>query len=147
MFTNDIWTMQDISATDNLADPVWRARMTTMFNDCIDIAETIPQALLDNNTLSRIMGPLARFMKFNMCKKVTKTKQIKEMFYRCEYFQMFTKQLCGAAQASRMVSKFNGDEMNVHDSEFGVRDKAMVVAMVMTESLDPVKDFINQVLH
>merc|ERR1712013_890026 len=132
MFTNDIWTMQDLSATDNLADPVWRAKMTTMFNDCIDMAESIPQALLDNNPLTRMMGPLARFMKFNMCKK------------------MCTKHLCGAAQAARMVKKFHGDEMNFDASEFGVRDKyekAMMVAMVMTESMDPVKDFMNQVFH
>jgi len=132
MFTNDIWTMQDLSATDNLADPVWRAKMTTMFNDCIDMAESIPQALLDNNPLTRMMGPLARFMKFNMCKK------------------MCTKHLCGAAQAARMVEKFHGDEMNFDASEFGVRDKyekAMMVAMVMTESMDPVKDFMNQVFH
>ena len=56
---------------------------------------------------------------------------------------MFTKHLCKAAQAT----KLHGDEMNFHDSEFGVRDKAIVVAMVMTESMDPVKYFINQVLH
>jgi len=132
MFTTHIWTMQDLSETDNLADPVWRAKMTTMFNDCIDMAESIPQALLDNNPLTRMMGPLARFMKFNMCKK------------------MCTKHLCGAAQAARMVEKFHGDEMNFDASQFGVRDKyekAMMVAMVMTESMDPVKDFINQVFH
>ena len=73
MFTNNIWTMQDLSATDNLANPVWRAKMTTMFNDCIDMAESIPQALLDNHPLTRMMGPLARFMKFNTCKKVIKS--------------------------------------------------------------------------
>jgi len=132
MFTTDIWNMQDLYATDNLADPVWRAKMTTMFTDCIDMAESVPQALLDNNPLTRMMGPLARFMKFNMCKK------------------MCTKHLCGAAQAARMVAKFHGDEMNFDASEFGVRDKyekAMMVAMVMTESMDPVTDFVNQVFH
>ena len=63
---------------------------------------------------------------------------------------MCTKHLCGAAQAARMVAKFHGDEMNFDASDFGVRDKyekAMMVAMVMTESMDPVKDFINQVFH
>merc|ERR1712117_458954 len=87
---------------------------------------------IDADPLTRMMGPLARFMKFNMCKK------------------MCTKHLCGAAQAARMVAKFHGDEMNFDASEFGVRDKyekAMMVAMVMTESMDPVKDFINQVFH
>merc|ERR1712066_401316 len=108
------------------------SKMSTMFTDCIDMAESVPQALLDNNPLTRMMGPLARFMKFNMCKK------------------MCTKHLCGAAQAARMVEKFHGDEMNFDASEFGVRDKyekAMMVAMVMTESMDPVTDFVNQVFH
>merc|ERR1719378_845399 len=59
MFNKDIWSMQDLTATDNLADPVWRSKMTTML---------------------RMMGPLGRFMKFMMCKK------------------MCTKHLCGAAQ-------------------------------------------------
>merc|ERR1711892_1226150 len=132
MFTTDIWKMQDLYATDNLADPVWRAKMTTMFTDCIDLAESIPQAFLDNNPLTRMMGPLARFMKFNMCKK------------------MCTKHLCGAAQAARLVEKFHGAEMNFDSSEFGVKDKyekAMMVAMVMTESESPEKDFINSVFH
>jgi len=54
---------------------------------------------------------------------------------------MCTKHLCGAAQAARMVEKFHGDEMNFDASEFGVRDKyekAMMVAMVMTESMGSV---------
>jgi len=132
IFTTDIWKMQDLYATDNLADPVWRAKMTTMFTDCIDLAESIPQAFLDNNPLTRMMGPLARFMKFNMCKK------------------MCTKHLCGAAQAARLVEKFHGAEMNFDASEFGVQDKyekAMMVAMVMTESESPEKEFINTVFH
>merc|ERR1712106_975466 len=41
ILTTDIWKMQDLYATDNLADPVWRAKMTTMFTDCIDLAESI----------------------------------------------------------------------------------------------------------
>ena len=70
MFETEIWKMQDLSATDNLADPVWRSKMSEMWTDCIDMAESIPQALIDNNPIMRMMGPLARFMKFMMCKKV-----------------------------------------------------------------------------
>merc|ERR1711892_214786 len=81
------------------------SKMSTMFTDCIDLAESIPQTFLDNNPLTRMMGPLARFMKFNMCKK------------------MCTKHLCGAAQAARLVEKFHGAEMNFDASEFGVQDK------------------------
>jgi len=132
MFTKDIWEMKDLSATDNLADPVWRSKMTTMWTDCIDMAESIPQALLDHNPVTRMMGPLARFMKFMMCKK------------------MCTKHLCGAAQAARMVEKFHGAEMDFDASEFGVQDKyekALMVAMVMTESKTPEMEFINHVFH
>ena len=49
-----------------------------------------------------------------------------------------------------MVEKFHGAEMNFDASEFGVQDKyekAMMVAMVMTESESPEKEFINTVFH
>ena len=63
---------------------------------------------------------------------------------------MCTKHLCGAAQAARMVEKFHGAEMNFDASEFGVQDKyekALMVAMVMTESKTQEMEFINQVFH
>ena len=63
---------------------------------------------------------------------------------------MCTKHLCGAAQAARMVEKFHGAEMNFDALEFGVQDKyekALMVAMVMTESKTPEMEFINQVFH
>lgn len=132
MFNKDIWSMQDLTATDNLADPVWRTKMTTMFNDCIDMAESLPESIFENNPMLRMMGPLGRFMKFMMCKK------------------MCTKHLCGAAQAARMVEKFHGSEMNFDASAFGAKDKyekAMMVAMVMTESKSPLESFMEQVFH
>ena len=63
---------------------------------------------------------------------------------------MCTKHLCGAAQAARMIEKFHGAEMNFDASEFGVQDKyekALMVAMVMTESKTQEMEFINQVFH
>ena len=63
---------------------------------------------------------------------------------------MCTKHLCGAAQAARMVDKFHGDAMNFDASEFGVQDKyekALMIAMVMTESKTPEMEFIDQVFH
>merc|ERR1719499_2882598 len=116
----------------NVADPVWRTKMTTMFNDCIDMAESLPESIFENNPMLRMMGPLGRFMKFMMCKK------------------MCTKHLCGAAQAARMVEKFHGSEMNFDASAFGAKDKyekAMMVAMVMTESKSPLESFMEQVFH
>ena len=70
MFETEIWKMKDLSATDNVADPVWRQKMSGMWTDCIDAAESLPQSLLDNNPISRMMGPLARFNCFMKCKKV-----------------------------------------------------------------------------
>ena len=63
---------------------------------------------------------------------------------------MCTKHMCGAAQASRMMQKFHGSEMNFDASEFGVQDKyekAMLVAIVMTESKSPEMECINHVFH
>merc|ERR1712228_908081 len=121
MFNKDIWSMQDLTATDNLADPVWRSKMTTMFNDCIDAAESLPESIFENNPMLIMMGK-----------------------------KMCTKHLCGAAQAARMVEKFHGDEMNFDASAFGAKDKyekALMVAMVMTESKSPLESFMEQVFH
>ena len=55
-----------------------------------------------------------------------------------------------AAQANRMVEKFHGSDMSFDAAQFGVKDKyekAMMVAMVMTESADPVEKFIEMALH
>ena len=63
---------------------------------------------------------------------------------------MCTKHLCGAAQAARMVEKFHGSEMNFDASAFGAKDKyekALMVAMVMTESKSPLESFMEQVFH
>ena len=51
MFQTGIWKKKDISATTNLADPVWRQKMSGMWNDCIDMAESVPQSVLDNNPI------------------------------------------------------------------------------------------------
>merc|ERR1711892_334104 len=88
-----------LSATDNLADPVWRQKMSGMWTDCIDAAEPLPQSLLDNNPISRMMGPLARFNCFMKCKK------------EC------THMMCGAAQAEKLTQKFGYG--NFDASEFG----------------------------
>ena len=60
----------DISATDNLADPIWRQKTTGMLTDCIDTSNSIPQSKIDNNPISRRYGPLSRCMLFMKCAKV-----------------------------------------------------------------------------
>ena len=79
MFATEIWKMQDNYATESIGDPVWRQKMSEMWTDCIDMAESVPQSIIDNNPAMRMMGPLARFMKFARCKKV------ESVYYYCSY--------------------------------------------------------------
>merc|ERR1712050_728396 len=58
----------------------------------------------DNCPVTRMFGPLGRFIKFLQCKKEA------------------TKMLCATAQASRLVSKFHPNP-GFDASEYGVRDK------------------------
>ena len=69
-FEIEFFTKIDISATDNLADPIWRQNTTGMFRDCIDTSNSVPQSQIDNNPVSRRYGPLARCMIFVKCAKV-----------------------------------------------------------------------------
>ena len=68
---NDVWQMKDTTAAPHLTDPVFRNKLSQYWVDCADTAEAIPQAALDNDPISRMFGPMARCMKFMMCKKVT----------------------------------------------------------------------------
>ena len=58
-FETEFFKKIDVSATDNLADPIWRQKTTGMLTDCIDTSNSIPQSQIDNNPLSRRYGPLA----------------------------------------------------------------------------------------
>ena len=68
---NDVWQMKDTTAAPHLTDPVFRNKLSQYWVDCADTAEAIPEAALDNCPISRMFGPMARCMKFMMCKKVT----------------------------------------------------------------------------
>ena len=67
----NFWAMKDLSATDNLADPVWREKASGLWTDCCHAAEALPQETLDNCPVTRMFGPLGRFIKFLQCKKVS----------------------------------------------------------------------------
>merc|ERR1719429_785699 len=67
--------MKDTTAAPHLTDPVFRNKLSQYWVDCADTAEAIPEAALDNCPISRMFGPMARCMKFMMCKKeVTQEK-------------------------------------------------------------------------
>jgi len=127
----NFWAMKDLSATDNLADPVWREKASGLWTDCCHAAEALPQETLDNCPMTRMFGPLGRFIKFLQCKKEA------------------TKMLCATAQASRLVSKFHPNP-GFDASEYGVRDKyekAMMVSMVMMENKSPDEEFMEHIFH
>ena len=66
----DVWEMKDTRANDHLSDSVWRNKMSQYWVDCAEMSEAIPEQVLDNCPMSRMFGPMARCMKFMMCKKV-----------------------------------------------------------------------------
>ena len=57
----------DLNETPIIADPEWRKRLTTGYQDCYDIAESIPSQALSKSPLSRVFG---RQMIFFKCAKV-----------------------------------------------------------------------------
>ena len=67
---NGVWEMKDLRATEHLSDSVWRNKISQYWVDCAEMAESIPDQVLDNCPMSRMFGPMARTVKFIMCKKV-----------------------------------------------------------------------------
>ena len=65
-----VWAMKDLRAAEHLSDSVWTQKMSQSWCDCAEMAAAIPQSALDNCPISRMFGPMARTMKFLMCKKV-----------------------------------------------------------------------------
>merc|ERR1739844_112598 len=103
---NEVWQMKDTTAAPHLGDPVFRNKMSQYWVDCADTAEAIPEAAPDNCPISRMFGPMARCMKFMMCKKEV------------------TQKMCGMAMASKLQEKYHpnclgGEGVGV----LGVRDK------------------------
>ena len=82
-----VWEMKDLTAAEHLADPVWRTKMSQFWVDCADTAEAIPAPVLDHCPLARMFGPLARTMRFMMCKKEV------------------TQKMCAMAQAEKLQRK------------------------------------------
>merc|ERR1711879_24651 len=103
---NEVGQMKDTTAAPHLGDPVFRNKMSQYWVDCADTAEAIPEAALDNCPISRMFGPMARCMKFMMCKKEV------------------TQKMCGMAMASKLQEKYHPNCLGGEGvSVLGVRDK------------------------
>ena len=57
----------DVTESEFLQDPEWMERLTTGYQDCYDISESIPSAALMGNPLTKVFG---RQMIFFKCAKV-----------------------------------------------------------------------------
>ena len=66
----------DVTETPIVDDPEWRKRLIAGYQDCYDIAESIPSQALMKNPLSRVFG---RQMIFFKCADV----KIINSFYIC----------------------------------------------------------------
>ena len=68
-YTKDMAEVEefDLTETEIVADPEWRARLSRGYQDCYDISESIPSQALTGNPLKRMFG---RQMMFFKCAKV-----------------------------------------------------------------------------
>merc|ERR1711933_231520 len=85
----DVWEMKDTRANEHLSDSVWRNKLSQYWVDCAEMSEAIPEQVLDNCPISRMFGPMARTMKFMMCKKEV------------------TEKMCGMAQAEKLQRRYH----------------------------------------
>ena len=60
LFVSEFYKTLDLTATDNLNDPLWRNKMSALWIDCINLAESFPQSSIDRDAKLRKFGPLAR---------------------------------------------------------------------------------------
>jgi len=133
LFAREVWKEKDNYATENIANPVWRKKMSGMWTDCIDMAESLPQSVIDYNPLLRRMKHLARFSRFASCKKAAE------------------KQMCAAAQAEKLFRKFDKSGIEVFEDEaLDVEDKyekALMMAIDKMESKSLEMEFIDEIFE
>merc|ERR1712172_487064 len=133
---NDVWQMKDTTAAPHLTDPVFRNKLSQYWVDCADISEAIPQAALDNCPISRMFGPMARCMKFLMCKK------------------MHTEKNCAMAAAEKLQRKYHPNCLGgTGASVLGVRDKyeeALACSMTLMHGkmeMDSTAKFVHSAIR
>lgn len=133
---NGVWEMKDLRATEHLSDSVWRNKISQYWVDCADMAESIPDQVLDNCPMSRMFGPMARSMKFIMCKKEA------------------TEKMCGMAQAEKLQRRYYPNCLGSNGaSVLGTRDRyeeAMACSMTHMVSMmneDMVGKFVKKAIR
>jgi len=89
----------DLNETPIVADPEWRKRLTTGYQDCYDIAESIPSQALSKSPLSRVFG---RQMIFFKCAKKNE------------------KLNCAMGQMKRLVEEWYGSGENITNTDYGL---------------------------
>merc|ERR1712038_1979326 len=64
-YTKDMAEVEefDLTETEIVADPEWRARLSRGYQDCYDISESIPSQALMGNPLKRMLGRQMMFFK------------------------------------------------------------------------------------
>ena len=95
-----VWQMKDLTAAEHLSDPVWREKMSQSWCDCAEIAQAMPESVLDNCPIARMFGPMGRSMKFLMCKKVKLLFNPHNILFK--QFQFHTEKNCAMAQAEKL---------------------------------------------
>merc|ERR1712079_252485 len=131
-----VWAMKDLRAAEHLSDSVWTQKMSQSWCDCAEMAAAIPQSALDNCPISRMFGPMARTMKFLMCKK------------------MHTEKNCAMAAAEKLQRKYHPNCLGgTGASVLGVRDKyeeALACSMTLMHGkmeMDSTAKFIHSAIQ
>merc|ERR1739848_941178 len=128
--------MKGMGAAEHLSDSVWTTKMSQSWCDCAKVAEAIPQSVLDNCPISRMFGPMARSMKFLMCKK------------------MHTEKNCAMAAAEKLQRKYHPNCLGgTGASVLGVRDKyeeALACSMTLMHGkmeMDSTAKFVHSAIR
>merc|ERR1712073_152199 len=125
-YTKDMAEVEefDLTETEIVADPEWRARLSRGYQDCYDISESIPSQALMGNPLKRMFG-----------------RQM--MFFKCAKKNEVTN--CALGQMKRWVEQFYGTANNL--TEYGLPEDAYEAAglglMVLNNAASEEEQFVS----
>jgi len=126
-----IWESSNLKETLAGEDPVWRQMVTDGYNDCYQIAQSLPQEHLDRDPITKVFG---RHMAFFKCAKKEQA--------RC----------CAAAQLDQWLELWYGkDEGNIDWAQYGFPknkyERAIVSMMVQYDSASEEEQFIGDFIN
>jgi len=105
----------DVTESEFLQDPEWMERLTTGYQDCYDISESIPSAALMSNPLTKVFG---RQMIFFKCAK------------KNEHMN------CALGQMKKWVEEWYGSDDNQNATEYGLPEDRYEAAALSLLVLD-----------